>query len=118
LYLWRRKFGKHMKIKKDDKVKVIAGKDKGKTGKVLKVFLSKGKVVVEGVNIIKKAVKPGKVSKEGGIISMEKPVNVSNVMLVDQKSGDPVRVGYKIIDGKKYRINKKSGEVIEVKKGK
>jgi len=103
LYLWLRKFGKHMKIKKDDKVKVIAGKDKGKTGKVLKVFLSKGKVVVEGVNIIKKAVKPGK---------------VSNVMLVDQKSGDPIRVGYKIIDGKKYRINKKSGEVIEVKKGK
>ncbi|HAI63171.1 MAG: 50S ribosomal protein L24 [candidate division WWE3 bacterium GW2011_GWF2_41_45] len=107
-----------MKILKDDKVKVIAGKDKGKTGKVLKVLLAKGKVLVEGVNIIKKHVKPGKVSKEGGIISMEKPVNVSNVMLIDQKSGDPVRVGYKIIDGKKYRINKKSGEVIEVKKGK
>ncbi len=103
-----------MKIQKNDKVKIISGKDKGKTGKVLRVFPEKGTVVVEGANIIKKHIKPGKVSKEGGIITMEKPISVSNVMFIDQKSGDPVRLGNKIIDGKKYRINKKTDEVVEV----
>ncbi len=105
-----------MKIQKDDKVKIMSGKDKGKTGKVLRVFPSKSVVVVEGVNIVKKHIKPGKVSKEGGIISMEKPVNISNVALIDPKTGEPARVGFKLIDGKKYRINKKTGEVIGAKK--
>ncbi len=102
-----------MKIIKNDKVKIIAGKDKGKLGKVLKVLPGDNKIVVEGINIVKKHVKPGTVSKEGGIVSIEKPLNVSNVMFFDDKTNMPVRIGYKIIDGKKYRINKKTGEVIE-----
>lgn len=75
-----------MKIRKNDKVKVITGKDKGKEGNVLSVFKKKNKVLVEGVNIVKKHVKPGTVSKEGGIISMEKPIDASNVMVVKAKA--------------------------------
>ena len=101
-----------MKIHKGDKVIVITGKDSGKEGKVLAVYLSKNKVLVEGVNKVKKHVKPGAVSKEGGIVVIERPLDVSKVMYVDGTSGNPVRLGYKIIDGKKYRINKKTGEVI------
>ena len=74
-----------MKIHKDDKVKIITGKDKGKTGKVLKTYGAKAKILVEGVNIVKRHVKPGAVSKEGGIISIERPIHVSNAMVVDGK---------------------------------
>jgi large subunit ribosomal protein L24 len=104
-----------MKIRKDDKVKIITGKDKGKEGKVLKVLKEEQKIVVEGVNVVKKHVKPGSVgqNKEGGIVSIEKPIAASNVMFLDDESGQPIRLGYKIIDGKKYRINKKTEEVIE-----
>lgn len=102
-----------MKIRKDDKVKIIAGKDKGKEGKVLAVFTSTSKVLVEGVNKVKRHVKPGAVSKEGGIISIEKPITVSNVMVIDSKSGKPTKVGFKVIDGKKYRVSKSSGEVLQ-----
>ncbi len=102
-----------MKIKKGDKVKVISGKDKGKVSVVLKVLKVKNKVVVEGVNVAKKHVKPGAVSKEGGIIRIEKPIDVSNVMYYDEKAKKTVRIGYKLIDGKKKRINKKSGEVLK-----
>ncbi|HLB51691.1 50S ribosomal protein L24 [candidate division WWE3 bacterium RIFCSPHIGHO2_12_FULL_38_15] len=101
-----------MRIHKGDKVKVITGKDKGKEGKVLAVYLSKNKVLIEGVNKVKRHVKPGTVSKEGGIVVVEKPINVSNVMFIDSTSGNPVRIGFKIVDGKKYRINKKSEEII------
>lgn len=104
-----------MKIGKNDTVKIIAGKDKGKVAKVLKVFKSKGKVVVEGVNIVKKHIKPGKASKTGGIVSMEKPIDSSNVMFFDEKVNSPVRVGSKIIDGRKYRVSQKSKDVIEEK---
>lgn len=105
-----------MKIKVNDKVKILSGKDKGKTGPVLKVLIEKERVIVEGINKVKKHVKPGTVSKEGGIISIERPVHISNVMYVDEKSGKPTRLGFKIIDGKKYRISKKSGEVVGAKK--
>ena len=74
-----------MKVHTNDKVKILAGKDKGKTGKVLRVFTSKDKVLVEGVNIVKRHVKPGTVSKEGGIISLERPIHVSNVAVVESK---------------------------------
>ena len=104
-----------MRIKKDDKVKVIVGKDRGKIAKVLKVINSENKVVVEGVNVVKKHVKPGAVSKEGGIISIEKPIDVSNVMYYDESSKKTVRIGYKVIDGKKYRVSKKTGEVLDKK---
>ena len=104
-----------MKIRKDDKVKIISGKDKGKLGKVLAVLPKKGKIVVEGVNMAKRHVKPGTISKEGGIVSVEKPLDVSNVMFFDEKVNKTVRVGFKVIDGKKYRISKKSGEVLDKK---
>lgn len=104
-----------MKIKKNDNVIVIAGKDKGKKGKVLVVLPKKNKVVVEGVNKVKKHVKPGAVSKEGGIISVERPVDISNVMYFDDKIGKAVKLGSKVIDGKYYRLNRKTGDVIETK---
>lgn len=102
-----------MKIRANDKVKVISGKDKGKVGKVLRVLIEKNKVVVEGVNIVKRHVKPGTVSKEGGIVSIEKPISASNVMFFNEKIGEPVRLGTKLIDGKKYRICRKTGEVVD-----
>jgi len=102
-----------MKIRTNDKVKIIAGKDKGKIGKVLKVLLEKNKIIVEGVNIVKRHVKPGAISKEGGIVSIEKPINVSNAMYFNEKIKEPVRLSTKVIDGKKYRICKKTGEVID-----
>jgi large subunit ribosomal protein L24 len=104
-----------MKIRTGDNVKVISGKDRGKISKVLAVLKSKNKVVVEGANIIKKHVKPGAVSKEGGIVSVEKPIDVSNVMYYNDKLKKPVRLGFKIVDGKKYRMCKKFGEIIDKK---
>ena len=96
-----------MKIRTGDKVQVIAGKDKGKDGQVERVLLEAGSVVVHGVNIVKRHVKPGKISKEGGIIPMEKPITVSNVALVCPHCSKTTRVGYKTVDGKKLRICKK-----------
>lgn len=101
-----------MKIRKDDKIKVIAGKDLGKEGTVLKVYSDKDKVLVEGINVVKKHVKPGAVSKEGGIVNMEKPINVSNVMVICEKCNEPTRIGFKIEKDKKYRTCKKCGEVL------
>jgi len=101
-----------MKIKKGDKVQVMTGKDKGKKGTVVKVFSDKNKVVVEGVNIVKRHVKPGAVSKEGGIIKIERPISVSNVMYFDEKAKKPSRIGFKMENGKKVRISKKSKEII------
>lgn len=102
-----------MKIKKGDKVKIIHGKDLGKVGTVLKIFPLTNKVLVEGIHVVKKHVKPGAVTKEGGVISKEMPVNISNVMYFDDKLGRPVRLGSKVVDGKKYRVNKITGEVLE-----
>jgi len=102
-----------MKIRINDKVKVMAGKDKGTIGTVLKVFTAKNKVVVEGVNKVKKHVKPGQVSEEGGIIDIEKPIHVSNVMYYDEATKETARIGFKFIDGKKYRMSKKTGEIID-----
>lgn len=91
-----------MHVKKGDKVMVISGKDKGKTGVILAAFPKQSRVLVEGVNIVKKHSKPSQMNPQGGIISQEAPVHVSNVMPVDPKSGEPTRVGYKTVDGKKY----------------
>jgi len=102
-----------MKMKKNDRVIVISGKDKGKQGPVLKVFKHKNKVLVEGVNKVKKHVKPDTVSKEGGIVSIEKPIHISNVMYYSEKENRPVRLGYKFIKGKKHRISKKSGKSVD-----
>jgi large subunit ribosomal protein L24 len=102
-----------MKIKKGDKVKILTGKDRGKTSTVLMVLPKKDKIVVEGINMVKRHVKPGTISKEGGIVSIERPIQASNVMFVE---GDkPVRIGYKSIDGKVLRVSKKTGEVLDKK---
>jgi large subunit ribosomal protein L24 len=101
-------------VKKGDKVVVIAGKDKSKTGTVLAVFPKEQRVIVEGVNIVKRHTKPNPLNPEGGIIEKEAPIHVSNVQLADPKTGQPTRVGYKFLeDGTKVRYAKKSGEVID-----
>ncbi|GAK13823.1 50S ribosomal protein L24 [Geomicrobium sp. JSM 1781026] len=100
-------------VKTGDKVKVITGKDKGKEGVILKALPSKERVIVEGVNVVKKHAKPTQENPQGGILNEEAAIHVSNVMLIDPKSGEPTRVGYKHEDGKKVRVAKKSGEVID-----
>jgi large subunit ribosomal protein L24 len=103
-----------LRIKKGDKVVVIAGKDKSKTGRVLVVYPKENRVLVEGVNIVKRHTKPNFKYPEGGIIEKEAPIHISNVAIVDPKTGEPTRVGYKFLeDGTKVRFAKKSGEVID-----
>ncbi|WOV87282.1 50S ribosomal protein L24 [Sporosarcina oncorhynchi] len=102
-----------MHVKKGDKVMVITGKDKGKTGVILAAFPKKDRVLVEGINIVKKHTKPNQANPQGGIISQEAAIHVSNVMPIDPKTGEPTRVGFKIEDGKKIRIAKKSGEPLD-----
>jgi len=105
-----------MKIRKNDNVIVIAGNPRGKTGKVLKVFPDKDRVIVEGVNIIKRHTRPSQRNPQGGIIQKEAPIHVSNVMLLDPKTNQPTRVGTKVIKdettGKKSRVRvaKATGE--------
>lgn len=101
-----------MKIRLKDKVKVISGKDKGKIGEVIKVLPLENKVIVQGINMVKKHVKPGVVNKEGGIVTFEKPINVSNVMYFDEKENKPSRLGFVLSDGKKFRIVKKTKEIL------
>ena len=101
-----------MHIKTGDKVVVISGKDKGKEGLVVAVKASSNKVIVEGVNVVKKHVRPSQTSPDGGIVELEAPIHASNVMIVDPKTGKASRVGYKFVDGKKVRFAKKSGEVL------
>lgn len=100
-------------IKKDDTVVVIAGESKGQQGKVLEVNSKTSRVLVEGVNMTKKHTKPNAAYPNGGIIEKEAPIHISNLMLVDPKSGTPTRVGRKVVDGKIQRFSKKSGEVIK-----
>ena len=100
-------------IKKGDTVYVNAGDDKGKTGRVLSVLTDKNKAVVEGVNMVSKSTKPSAKHPQGGIVKMEAPINVSNLNLIDPKSGKPTRVGHRINEnGVKVRYSKKSGEEI------
>ena len=101
-------------IKKNDTVVVLAGEDKGKTGKVLKVLVEKNRALVEGVNMVSKSTKPSAKNRQGGIVKQEVPIHISNLSLVDPKSGKATRVGIKVTeDGKKVRIAKKSGEEIK-----
>ena len=102
-----------MHVKKGDKVMVITGKDKGKTGVILTAYPKKDRVLVEGVNIVKKHTKPNQENPQGGIVSQEASIHVSNVMVIDPKTGEPTRVGYKIENGKKVRVAKKSGENLD-----
>ena len=101
-----------MHVKKGDTVVVIAGKDKGKKGTVLQVLPKKDRVIVEGVSMITKHQKPSQQMQQGGRIEQEAAIHVSNVMLWDKKANQGVRVGFKIENGKKVRVSKKTGEII------
>ncbi|MBK7381419.1 MAG: 50S ribosomal protein L24 [Ignavibacteriales bacterium] len=107
-----------MRIRKNDNVIVISGNDRGKSGKVLKVFPKENRVIIEGINLRKRHTKPNQKSPQGGILEKEAPINSSNVMVIDPKSGEPTRIGSKIIldekTGKKKitRVSKVSGEML------
>lgn len=106
--------GHAVAVKKNDVVAVIAGKDKGKRGKVLKVILKTQRALVERLNFVKRHTKPGRTSRQGGILERESPIHVSNLMLVCTKCDQPVRVGQsRLADGRKVRVCKKCGEVID-----
>ena len=101
-------------IKKDDTVCVLAGDDKGKTGRVLSVDRKKGRAIVEGINMVKKSTKPNAQNPQGGIVEKEAPIHMSNLNVLDPKSKTPTRIGYKRDEnGKKIRYSKKSGEEIK-----
>lgn len=103
-----------MRVKKGDTVVLIAGKDKGKKGQVLQVIPKTQRVIVEGVNKVKKHQKATQKVQQGGIITQEAPVHVSNVMYFEKKANQGVRVGYKVLNsGEKVRVSKKTGEVLE-----
>ena len=101
-----------MKIKKGDTVKILTGKDKSKTGKVLIVDLKKDKVLIDGLNMFKKHRKPKKQGEKGETIDIPRPMNISNVSLICSRCGQSTRVGYKLEDGKKVRICKKCKNII------
>ena len=103
---------KKLHIKKGDTVYVNAGNDKGKTGKVLEVITSKDRAIVEGINIVSKHTKPSPKHPQGGIVKQEAGVQISNLQVVDPKTGKPSRIGRKVVDGKIVRYAKKSGEEI------
>jgi large subunit ribosomal protein L24 len=108
-----------VKIRRDDTVRIIAGKDRGRTGRVLRVDPEKQKVYVEGANIIKRHMRPRtlrdtqRAQELGGIIEKEGPIHVSNVMLIDPDSGEPTRVGIKRDGGRRVRVARKSGKEID-----
>lgn len=100
-------------IKKGDQVIVLAGRDKGKKGEVIRAMPKEWRVIVQGVNVVKRHTRPS-ANSQGGILEKEAPVHVSNVAIVDPKTGGPTRVGFKVLeDGRKVRFAKKSGEVID-----
>jgi large subunit ribosomal protein L24 len=102
-----------LKIKKGDNVVVISGRDKGRTGEVLRTFPANQRVIVQGVNIAKRHTKP-RMGEPGGIIEKELPLHISNLAHIDPASGKPTRIGYKILgDGRKVRFARRSGEVID-----
>ncbi|SIS84142.1 LSU ribosomal protein L24P [Zobellia uliginosa] len=103
---------KKLKIKTGDTVRIIAGDHKGTEGKVMTVDREKNKAIVEGANMVSKHQKPSAQNPQGGIVKKEAPIHISNLALIDAKSGETTRVGYEVRDGKKVRFSKKSNEVI------
>lgn len=101
-----------MKVRKDDEVAVLTGREKGKTGKIVKVFPDDDSVLVQGVNMVKRHQKPQQ-GRQGGIVEKEAPIHVSNVALLDPKDRKPTKVGYKTVDGRKLRFARRSGEMID-----
>ena len=108
-----------LRVRKDDTVRIIAGKDRGRTGRVLRVDPVKHKVYVEGANIIKRHMRPRtlrdtqRAQELGGIVESEGPIHISNVMLLDPKTNDPTRVGIRREDGRRVRVAKKSGQELD-----
>jgi large subunit ribosomal protein L24 len=102
-------------VRKNDEVLVITGKDRGKRGRVLSVLPARNRVVVEGVNLIKRHTRPNpRANVKGGIVEREAPIHASNVMLLDPESGRPTRVGRRVLDdGRKVRVGRKTGEVVD-----
>jgi len=101
-----------MKIKTNDQVLIIAGNDKGKKGKVLRSIPDKGRIVVEGIALVKKHIKPKKSGQKGQVVAAPRSINISNVELVCSKCGKATRIGHEVVDGKKYRVCKKCGAKI------
>jgi large subunit ribosomal protein L24 len=105
-----------VKIRKGDTIQITTGKDKGKTGKVLRIDVAKGRVWVERLNMVKRHQRPSQLHRQGGIIEKEAPLSISNVMYYDEKSGKPSRIGFRVEEGDKVRFAKRSGEVITISK--
>lgn len=101
-----------MKLKKGDKVIVISGKDKGKVGEIVRAFPQEAKIVVAGVNLKKAHKRPTKSGQKGQIVDVAAPIDASNVMIIDPKTGKPTRISYETVDGKKVRVSKKSKAAI------
>ena len=103
-----------LRIRKDDEVIVVSGRDRGKRGKVLRAYPAENRVLVEGVNVVKRHTKPSQLEPQGGIKEKEAPIHVSNVALIDPKTDGATRVGFKVLaDGRKVRFAKRSGEVLD-----
>ncbi len=102
-----------LRIKKNDRVMIIAGKDKGKIGKVLKVFPRIERAIVENINLVKKAKRKTRQDQKGGFVDIEAPIHLSNLMLIDKRTNQPTRFGVSVLkDGSRIRISKETGEVI------
>jgi len=102
------------KIRKGDKVVVLAGRDKGKSGQVSQVLPREGRAMVAGVNVVRRHTRPSAKNAEGGIVAKEAPIHLSNLAIADPKDGKPTRVGFKILDdGRKVRVAKRSGDLID-----
>ncbi len=101
-----------LKIKTGDTVRIIAGDHKGTEGKIVRVDREKNKAIVEGANMVSKHEKPSAQNPQGGIVKKEAPIHISNLALIDSKSGETTRVGFEMRDGKKVRFSKKSNEII------
>ncbi|MCE2484231.1 MAG: 50S ribosomal protein L24 [Desulfurellaceae bacterium] len=101
------------RIRKNDTVQVMAGKDRGKTGEILQVFPTQNRVTVRGLNMVKRHIKPNQQQQQGGIVEKEAPLHISNVMPLDPEDGRPTRVGFRIVEGKKVRVSKRTGKVLD-----
>ena len=101
------------RIRKNDSVMIMAGKDRGKVGKVIRVHPSDGRAVVERLNMVKRHVKPRTPQDSGGILEKEASIHLSNLMFVDPQDGRPTRVGFKVVDGRKSRISRRTGNVLD-----
>ena len=102
-----------MLFKKHDIVKVVAGKSSGKTGKIIRVLKGENRVVVEGLNLAKKHQRPSQKDQKGGIVDKALPIHASNLMLMDAKSNQPVKIARRLVDGKRVRVERKTGKAVE-----